>query len=220
MSTNIINGEKNFCTFISTDENINEQESDQSKTSGIPKHSCFACAWKEEQLRIAATQSNGKSSSSERILQHMADALLHSSFNNREELVRPVKSPLSNREIKYATLLSHAIQCKTISYDDASLNDESRKEILKLHRLLQESFPLVYKKFPPEVVNDYSLLFKIPGQDESRPPIMLCSHLDVVPSGNDNSNSAWIFDPFGGYIKDGIVWGRGGELNLQCLISS
>jgi hypothetical protein len=81
----------------------------------FPNHSCFACAWKEEQLRIAAIQQshgkNKKPSSSERILQHMADALLPSSPSSSDEgLVKPSQSPLNCREIKYASLLSHAIQ--------------------------------------------------------------------------------------------------------------
>mmetsp|Transcript_16439 Transcript_16439/g.31146 ORF Transcript_16439/g.31146 Transcript_16439/m.31146 type:complete len:556 (-) Transcript_16439:182-1849(-) len=217
MTTNNLHGEKYFCTFISKDEIINEPCNKQSMSTSIRKHSCQACAWKEEQLRIALTQSNGKSTSSERVLQQMADVFLSPSVS--EGLVKPVKHPLNDREIRYASLLSHAIQCKTISHDDPSLNDEGRKEILKLHRLLQESFPALYKNFPPELVNDYSLLFKIPGQDEDRPPIMLCSHLDVVPPGNDNSNAEWKFDPFGGYIKEGIIWGRGAIDNKHNVIS-
>jgi len=43
------------------------------------------------------------------------------------------------------------------------------------------------------------------GADSSRPPLVVHGHLDVVPAfAND-----WTVDPFGGDIKDGMVWGRG-----------
>ncbi len=40
---------------------------------------------------------------------------------------------------------------------------------------------------------------------EQAPPLILLSHLDVVPVDAD----AWSRDPFGGELVDGVVWGRG-----------
>jgi len=40
---------------------------------------------------------------------------------------------------------------------------------------------------------------------EPDPPLILLSHLDVVPVEAD----AWSRDPFGGQLVDGVVWGRG-----------
>ncbi|RPH34650.1 MAG: M20/M25/M40 family metallo-hydrolase, partial [Chloroflexi bacterium] len=37
------------------------------------------------------------------------------------------------------------------------------------------------------------------------PPLVLLSHIDVVPVEAD----AWSRDPFGGELVDGVVWGRG-----------
>ena len=42
------------------------------------------------------------------------------------------------------------------------------------------------------------------GKDERS--LILCGHVDVVPTGNQ---SAWSVDPFGGEIKDGKLFGRG-----------
>ncbi|MGH2427372.1 MAG: M20/M25/M40 family metallo-hydrolase [Candidatus Limnocylindria bacterium] len=39
----------------------------------------------------------------------------------------------------------------------------------------------------------------------SEPPLILLSHLDVVPVDAE----AWSRDPFGGELVDGVVWGRG-----------
>jgi acetylornithine deacetylase/succinyl-diaminopimelate desuccinylase-like protein len=41
--------------------------------------------------------------------------------------------------------------------------------------------------------------------EATEPPLILLSHLDVVPVDAD----AWSRDPFGGELIDGVVWGRG-----------
>jgi acetylornithine deacetylase/succinyl-diaminopimelate desuccinylase-like protein len=49
-----------------------------------------------------------------------------------------------------------------------------------------------------------NIILKIPGTRHDNPLIML-SHLDVVGA----NKTEWIEDPFGGEIKDGLIWGRG-----------
>ena len=84
------------------------------------------------------------------------------------------------------------------------------KELLNLHQHLKKSFPLVHKHFPPTIINEYSLLFKIPGSDPELKPFMFCSHMDVVPA--PNFDQSWTYEPFSGKIVDGVIWGRGGKL--------
>ena len=43
------------------------------------------------------------------------------------------------------------------------------------------------------------------GADPKRTPLVVHGHLDVVPAFAED----WSVDPFGGEIKDGMVWGRG-----------
>jgi acetylornithine deacetylase/succinyl-diaminopimelate desuccinylase-like protein len=50
-----------------------------------------------------------------------------------------------------------------------------------------------------------SVLARVEGQDPSRPPLLIHGHLDVVPA----QAGEWTVDPFGGEIRDGLVWGRG-----------
>jgi acetylornithine deacetylase/succinyl-diaminopimelate desuccinylase-like protein len=50
-----------------------------------------------------------------------------------------------------------------------------------------------------------STIARIEGTDDSRPPLLIHGHLDVVPADKDE----WSVDPFAGEIKDGCVWGRG-----------
>ena len=53
--------------------------------------------------------------------------------------------------------------------------------------------------------NRHNVIAKLPGQDTSRPGLVVHGHIDVVPV-----NAAdWSVDPFSGVIKDGCIWGRG-----------
>ena len=46
---------------------------------------------------------------------------------------------------------------------------------------------------------------RIPGADAARPALVLHGHLDVVPAVAED----WSEDPFGGVVRDGMLWGRG-----------
>lgn len=50
-----------------------------------------------------------------------------------------------------------------------------------------------------------SLLARLPGTDPRAPTLTLLAHTDVVPA----DESRWSFDPFGGEIEDGFIFGRG-----------
>ncbi|MCI7551112.1 MAG: M20/M25/M40 family metallo-hydrolase [Actinomycetaceae bacterium] len=63
--------------------------------------------------------------------------------------------------------------------------------------------------YEPEWIEPYpgrpSIVLRIPGQDPSRPGLVLHGHLDVVPAIAEE----WDFDPFAGDIVDGVLRGRG-----------
>jgi acetylornithine deacetylase/succinyl-diaminopimelate desuccinylase-like protein len=50
-----------------------------------------------------------------------------------------------------------------------------------------------------------SVIARVPGVDSSKPALIVHGHTDVVPADPAN----WSVDPFGGVIKDGMLWGRG-----------
>jgi acetylornithine deacetylase/succinyl-diaminopimelate desuccinylase-like protein len=50
-----------------------------------------------------------------------------------------------------------------------------------------------------------SLVARIEGSDPTAPSLCLAAHTDVVPA----QPSEWAYDPFGGELIDGEVWGRG-----------
>ena len=50
-----------------------------------------------------------------------------------------------------------------------------------------------------------SVVARVEGADPSKPALVVHGHSDVVPADPAN----WSVDPFGGDIKDGMMWGRG-----------
>ena len=50
-----------------------------------------------------------------------------------------------------------------------------------------------------------SLVARVEGAHPERPALVLHGHLDVVPADPAN----WSVDPFGGEVRDGMLWGRG-----------
>jgi acetylornithine deacetylase/succinyl-diaminopimelate desuccinylase-like protein len=59
-------------------------------------------------------------------------------------------------------------------------------------------------RFEPEH-GRVSLVGRVEGEDPTLPPLLVHTHLDVVPAAAED----WTTDPFGGEIRDGFVWGRG-----------
>ena len=59
----------------------------------------------------------------------------------------------------------------------------------------------VYEAAP----NRCNVIARIKGSDSSRPGLVVHGHTDVVPANADD----WSVDPFGGVIKDEMIWGRG-----------
>ncbi len=105
-----------------------------------------------------------------------------------------------------ARRLSAALQLKTISGHDLSKLDP--EPFLALHRLLETAYPKVHQTLGKEVINDYSLLYKWPGQNPELAPIAFLAHQDVVPV-EPGTEKDWTYAPFGGDIADGFIWGRG-----------
>ncbi|MBK7686110.1 MAG: M20 family peptidase [Rhodocyclaceae bacterium] len=116
-----------------------------------------------------------------------------------------------------AKRLSAAVQIPTISYGFA--NPPGGNRFPDLHKLIEDSFPLVHKTLKREVVAGSSLLYTWEGSDNSLPPILLSAHQDVVPI-EPGTEEKWTHPPFSGQISDGFVWGRGTLDNKQMVMAS
>ena len=99
--------------------------------------------------------------------------------------------------------LANAVRIPTLSHDDHVDSAAFRL----LDTFLVESFPLVDSFLEKERVNEFSYIWKWPGQNSRLSPILLIAHMDVV--GVENGGKDWSEPPFSGVQKDGYLWGRG-----------
>lgn len=98
--------------------------------------------------------------------------------------------------------LGELIRCKTISYNDHSLEDDAEFE--KMIGLLPGLYPKVFETCTMQRLPDRALLLRWPGKDSQHPSVMM-SHYDVVPVDEEK----WDKPPFAAIIEDGHMWGRG-----------
>ena len=98
--------------------------------------------------------------------------------------------------------LAQLVRCKTVSYNDHSLEDEG--EFQKLISLLPTLYPNVFGTCTFQQLPDRALLLRWPGKQAGDPAVMM-AHYDVVPVNEEK----WDKPPFAGVIEDGILWGRG-----------
>lgn len=109
-------------------------------------------------------------------------------------------------EVGAAERLAGALRFKTVSHQDPE--KFAPEEFLALHEYLERNFPQAHKILKKETVSDYSLVYKWEGRDESKKPIMLMGHQDVVPV-IEGTEDEWTYPPFQGMVDEGYIWGRG-----------
>lgn len=119
-----------------------------------------------------------------------------------------VPSPDKSREQAYAEKLSKMVQCNTVSEREHPFQEK----FLDFHKQLEILFPLVHKNLEKTEI-DGNLLFFWKGKNNTR-PVVLMSHQDVVPA-----EGKWRYEPFGGEIAEGKVWGRGSTDTKSSLMS-
>ena len=109
------------------------------------------------------------------------------------------EAKLSERElIELVELLQALIRIKSVN--------PPGDEILAARYLEQA---LTDEGLAPTVVEPFpgrgSIVCRVHGDGTGGGPLLLLSHLDVVPA----EPAGWSHDPFGGELADGYVWGRG-----------
>lgn len=129
---------------------------------------------------------------------------------------RQIRSPQSKQSLKprpgYAERLGRALQFHTVAAKPPAGTDPD--PFVALRAFLRSEYSAVHRQFELEVLGGHTLLFRWQGTDPSVEPILLMSHLDVVPveSGTDKD---WTYPPFSGQVADGFIWGRG-ALDVKC----
>ena len=98
--------------------------------------------------------------------------------------------------------LAQLVRCKTISYNDKSLEDDAEFE--KMISLLPGLYPRVFDVCSFNQLPDRALLLRWPGKNSGDPAVLM-AHYDVVPVNEEN----WEKPPFAAVLEDGVLWGRG-----------
>lgn len=129
-------------------------------------------------------------------------------FRSKQVPVTPV-APIELDKAAAVERFAGALRFRTVS-SPAEFRPE---EFGRLHDYLAASFPAAHAALEREVVGS-SLLYRWRGADPAAEPVLLMSHLDVVPVPKADID-AWTQDPWGGVVADGFVWGRG-ALDVKC----
>ena len=102
-----------------------------------------------------------------------------------------------NRD-KAVNALGELVKCKTISYNDHSLEDD--EEFRKLVGMLPTLYPRVFDVCSFRQLPDRALLLRWPGNSEKNPTVLM-AHYDVVPV----DEAKWEKPPFEAIIENGVM---------------
>lgn len=110
--------------------------------------------------------------------------------------------PKVTAESEVAEICRDLIRIDTSNYGDGSGPGERKAAEYVAEQLAEFGIePQIFESAKGRA----STVVRIEGEDRSRPGLLIHGHTDVVPA-----NAAdWTYDPFGGEIADGCVWGRG-----------
>ena len=127
-------------------------------------------------------------------------------FENNQYQVTQSLTAITLDERAVIDRFSQALQIPTISYDDSSKLDHAAFQAF--HQHLAQSFPLVHAKTQLTKFNDYSIVYRLKGQNSQLKPALFMGHMDVVPV-DEQTKDQWLQPPFSGKVVDGVIWGRG-----------
>ncbi|NUU05446.1 M20/M25/M40 family metallo-hydrolase [Leifsonia sp. C5G2] len=101
-----------------------------------------------------------------------------------------------------AVIARDLIRFDTTNYGEGRSNGEAEAAAYVEAKLAELGLkPKVFESDPGRA----SVVARVDGRDPGKPALVVHGHLDVVPADPRN----WTVDPFGGEIRDGLLWGRG-----------
>ena len=100
----------------------------------------------------------------------------------------------------YAQTMGDMIRVPTVSKSET----EDLTQFYLFHKELERLFPLLHKHLEKTDLQG-TLLYRWPGSNPGKKPILLMGHQDVVPASDDG----WKVGAYSGEVIDGCVYGRG-----------
>lgn len=114
---------------------------------------------------------------------------------------KSASSTFSDVEDEAIRICQELIRIPSVNYGEGK-GDESAVAAYVVASLAEVGIESkIYESAP----NRANVIARISGSDSTRPGLVLHGHIDVVPA----NAAEWSVDPFGGVIKDGMIWGRG-----------
>jgi carboxypeptidase PM20D1 len=124
--------------------------------------------------------------------------------------------PLASLPDSAVVHMSRAIRAATVSPEDSTRIDTL--QFNRFREFMEQSYPLLHRQLQRTIVKGYSYIFKWQGTDSSLRPIILMGHYDVVPV-EPSAVKLWTAPPFGGEVRDSIIWGRGSVDDKAAVVS-
>lgn len=97
-----------------------------------------------------------------------------------------------------------AISIRTVSFENEADFDSTQFQLF--NQFLANNYPLADSLLAHQTFNEFSHLYKWTGSDTSLEPMILASHIDVVPIA---SLRKWTVHPFTEGVKKDTIYGRG-----------
>ena len=123
-------------------------------------------------------------------------------FSSNQLVVAPVEKVATPKGA--VDRFVEAIAIRTVSFENESDFDSSQFQLF--NQFLAKSYPLIDSLLDHQLFNEFSHLYKWTGSDVSLEPIILASHIDVVPIA---SLRKWTVHPFTEGINNDTIYGRG-----------
>jgi len=117
--------------------------------------------------------------------------------------------------------LAEAVRFETISHQrGADPADVARSDaaFTGFRSWMDRTYPAFAEATTREIVGGHTLFYTWEGSDAALDPVLMMSHIDVVPIA-PGTEDQWEHPPFSGTIADGYVWGRGTIDNKGSLVA-
>ncbi len=100
--------------------------------------------------------------------------------------------------------LQEAVRIPTVTLTD---NDLDGSIIFEYQAFLEKTYPKIMAQATKTLVNKYAVIYKVQGSDDTKLPIGILAHQDVVPAPAEG----WSVPPFSGEVMENCVYGRGSQ---------
>lgn len=105
-------------------------------------------------------------------------------------------------ETAAAAHMQALIRCRTVSYQDAALEDAGA--FAAVPGMLRDMYPRLHAACVQELIGTRGIMYRWAGKSSGKPSVFM-AHYDVVPA----EALQWRKPPFDAVIENGELWGRG-----------